>query len=72
MNKTVKIEGMTCGHCVSSATKALEAIEGVTNVNVELEKKMASIEVGAEISDDTIRNAVKSVGYSVTSIEQES
>ena len=72
MKKRAKIEGMTCGHCVASVTSALQAVEGITNVNVDLEKKTATVETGAEVSDDAIGSAVKSVGYSVTSIEQES
>ena len=72
MKKAVKIEGMTCGHCVASVTSALEAVEGVAQVSVDLEKKTATVETGADISDDTIGSAIKNVGYTITSIEQES
>jgi copper chaperone len=40
--KTLKIEGMSCGHCVKAVTDALSAINGVADVNVSLEEGTAS------------------------------
>ena len=67
MKKTVKIEGMMCQHCVKAATKALEAVEGVTGVTVSLEEKQAVVEGTA--SDEALTAAVVDAGYEVTGIE---
>ncbi len=67
MKKTVKIEGMMCQHCVKAATKALEAVEGVTGVAVSLEEKQAVVEGTA--SDEALTAAVVDAGYEVTGIE---
>ena len=67
MKKTVKIEGMMCMHCVAHVKKALEALEGVTEVEVSLEDKQAVL--AGEVSDDAIRAAISEAGYEVTGIE---
>ena len=67
MKKAVKIEGMMCQHCVKAATKALEAVEGVTGVTVSLEEKQAVVEGTA--SDEALTAAVVDAGYEVTGIE---
>jgi len=59
----VKIKGMSCQHCVASATKALEEIPGVSGVQVDLGRGEASFE--GEVSIDTIKKAIKKVGYEV-------
>ena len=43
MKKTISIEGMSCNHCVAHVKEALEGLEGVTSVKVNLDKKCASI-----------------------------
>lgn len=63
--KTIMIEGMQCNHCKASVEKALEAIEGVTNVEVNLENKTAIIEATKDISDNKIREVVEEAGYTV-------
>ncbi|MGI5900005.1 MAG: heavy metal translocating P-type ATPase [Christensenellales bacterium] len=65
MNKTVKIEGMTCKNCVAHVKKALEAMDGV-QANVVLEDNAAYVTGSA--SDDAIRAAVTDAGYEVISI----
>ena len=67
MNKTMKIEGMSCGHCSGRVEKALNAIEGVS-ATVDLEAKTASISLQKEVSDDVLRKAVEDAGYEVVSI----
>lgn len=67
MKKTVKIEGMMCQHCVKAATKALEAVEGVTGVAVSLEEKQAVVEGAA--SDEALTAVIVDAGYEVTGIE---
>ena len=68
MKKTMKIEGMMCQHCVAHVTKALQGIEGVTSVEVNLKKKTAVVDLGAEVSDATLTAAITDAGYEVKKI----
>ncbi len=43
---TIKIKGMSCNHCVMAVTKALNEIEGIKNVKVDLAKGEADLDVG--------------------------
>lgn len=68
MNTTINITGMTCGHCVSSVTEELTEIDGVENVEVNLNKGGASSTVitsSRELSSDEINDAVTEAGYQV-------
>ena len=69
-NLNVKIEGMSCNNCVRHVTEALEELEGVTGVQVNLEQKYALV-TPAEISQDAIKAAVEEAGYEVTGISAE-
>ncbi len=69
MKKMIHIEGMSCGHCQASATKALANIEGVSNIMVSLEEKNATLNVSDQVSDDMLREAIVDAGFEVTSIE---
>lgn len=61
----VKIEGMTCQHCVRAVKEALAEVPGVTNIeDIDLETGMASIEGDAEL--DTLIAAVKDAGYTAS------
>lgn len=62
---TVKIKGMRCGHCVGAVTKALEAIEGITNVKVDLAKGEAAYDEGKPVKIDKIRAAISAIGFEV-------
>ncbi len=66
--KTITIEGMSCGHCSARVEKALNAIEGV-KATVDLENKTAKVICDEKISDDVLKNAVEEQGYTVLSIE---
>ena len=68
MNKTVKIEGMSCSHCTSAVKKVLSALDGVTAVDVSLDDKQAVVEMSAEVADDILRAAVVDEGFEVTGI----
>ena len=68
MKKTMKIEGMMCQHCVAHVTKALQGVEGVTSVEVNLKKKTAVVDLGAEVSDATLTAAITDAGYEVKKI----
>lgn len=68
MKKTLKIEGMMCQHCVAHVTKALQNIDGVTNVEVNLKKKTAVVELSGLVKDETMISAVTEAGYTVKKI----
>ena len=65
---TMKIEGMMCPHCQAAVTKALNALEGV-KAEVNLEKKEAYVEAGANVSKEELAKAVTEAGYEVLSVE---
>jgi copper chaperone CopZ len=60
---TIKIKGMRCGHCVGSVTKALEAIEGVSNVKVDLAKGEAVYDESTPVKIVTIKAAIDAIGF---------
>lgn len=70
MKKTISIEGMSCNHCVAHVKEALEGLEGVTSVKVNLDKKCASIESKSEVKDEGIKSVIEEAGYDVTKIEE--
>lgn len=64
ISTTFTIEGMTCGHCVKSATKALEAVSGVSSAHVELDSKQAEVEYDpAQTNEDALFDAVKQADF---------
>ena len=68
MEKTLKIEGMMCGHCEMHVKKALEAIDGVKNAEVSHETGTAVVTLEKDVSDDVLKKAVSDQGYQVTDI----
>ena len=68
MEKTLKIEGMMCGHCEMHTKKALEAIDGVTRADVSHKTGTAIVTLEKDISDDILKQAVADQGYQVTDI----
>ena len=60
MKKTMKIEGMMCGHCEATVKKALEGLDGVTSAEV--------IELSADVADDVLKKTVEDKDYKVTAI----
>ncbi len=68
MKKSLKIEGMMCQHCVAHVTKALQEIDGVTSVEVNLKKKSAVVLLEKEVADDIFRAAITEAGYQVVKI----
>ncbi|MCK9275922.1 MAG: heavy-metal-associated domain-containing protein [Syntrophales bacterium] len=63
--KKVKIKGMSCRHCVHTVEKALQEIEGIENVQVNLERGEATFEETKEIPMETIKENIKKAGYEV-------
>lgn len=68
MEKTISIEGMMCSHCTGRVQKALEAVAGVSKVEVSLENKNAVVTLAENVADDTLKAAVTDAGYEVKSI----
>jgi copper chaperone len=58
----IKIEGMTCGHCAMTITKELSGLGGVSNVQVEHEKGIATVEQDG-LSNDQLAEAITAAGY---------
>ena len=69
MTKTMKIEGMMCGHCEARVKKTLEAIDGVTEAVVSHEAGTAVVTLASDVADETLKDAVEAQDYKVTSIE---
>ena len=69
MEKTMKIEGMMCGHCEARVKKALEALPEVTEAAVSHESGTAVVTLSAAVSDDALKQAVEAQDYAVTSIQ---
>ena len=68
MTKTMKIEGMMCGHCEMTVKKALEALEGVEKAEVSHEKKEAIVTLFGDVSDDALKAVVEAKDYQVVEI----
>ena len=68
MTKTMKIEGMMCGHCEATVKKALEAIEGVNSAEVSHEAGTAVVELSEGVQDEVLQKAVEDKDYKVLSI----
>lgn len=68
MKKIVKIEGMSCEHCVQSVETALNTLEGVKSVVVNLNKKQAEIESNG-VDDEDIKKIISEIGFEVVGIE---
>ena len=71
MKKTVTVDGMMCAHCQMHVQKALEAVEGVKSVSVDLEKKQAYVELIAEVPDALLMDAITQAGYTPVSCMNE-
>ena len=69
MEKTLKIEGMMCGHCEARVQKCLEALSEVESANVSHESGTAVVTLNAEIADSILQKAVEDQDYKVLSIQ---
>ena len=68
MQKTMKIEGMMCGHCEATVKKTLEAIQGVEEAVVSHEAGTAVVTLSEEVLPDVLKEAVEAKDYQVTEI----
>ena len=65
MVTTLKVKGMTCQHCVMSVKKALGQLEGIQNVDVDLQKGEVRFENKRPVEPDCIVKAIEAAGYEV-------
>ncbi|MBQ6302677.1 MAG: heavy metal translocating P-type ATPase [Clostridiales bacterium] len=68
MEKTIKIEGMMCGHCEATVKKALEALDGVVSADVSHDRGNAVVTLEKDVADDIITKAVEDKDFKVTGI----
>lgn len=69
MEKTMKIEGMMCGHCEARVKKVLEALPEVDSVLVSHENDTAVVTLNAPLADEVLKNAVEAQDYKVIEIK---
>ena len=69
MTKTMKIEGMMCGHCEARVKKTLEAIPGVAQAEVSHETGTAVVTLHEAVADEALKKAVEEQDYKVTEID---
>ena len=68
MIKEIKIEGMHCPNCVAAVKRELEALEGVSKVDVSLEEAQAIVDAEG-VSDETLQAAIEDIGFDVVEIK---
>lgn len=66
----VAIDGMVCGNCQSKVDKALNSIDGVKSVNIDLDKKMATLLCETNVTNQSISSAIIDAGYTIIKIQR--
>ena len=67
-HKNIQVEGMTCDHCVETVTKAVNSLDGIRQVSVDLDKKQVSVDFDESQTDpDIISSKIIEVGFEVVS-----
>ena len=69
MTKTMKIEGMMCGHCEARVKKTLEGIAGVASADVSHTAGTAVVTLSEDVANDVLKQAVEDQDYKVISID---
>jgi copper chaperone len=67
MSDVLKVKGMSCQHCVMSVTKALNQLEGIQNVQVDLQKEEVRFDNTKALALNRIEKAIEEAGYEVIS-----
>ncbi|KLE04448.1 ActP protein [Aliarcobacter butzleri L353] len=65
MQKILKVDGMTCGHCKARVEKVVSAIDGVDSVEVDLASKNVTVKMSKDISEQTLSDVIVDAGYEV-------
>jgi copper chaperone len=63
--KTIKVKGMSCNHCVKAVTAALEAVDGVEDVKISLEKGEATFDEMKPVDMSVIKEKIRKAGFDV-------
>jgi copper chaperone len=66
MTTTVKITGMTCGHCVAAVKSALQAVPGIKSFDVKIGE--ATVESEGTLDSAVVKHAIEEEGYEVVSV----
>ncbi|MGH9156875.1 MAG: heavy-metal-associated domain-containing protein [Acidimicrobiales bacterium] len=62
---TYLVDGMTCAHCVASVTDAIQTLDGVTGVTVDLDTGTVTVVAADQPDDGAVRTAVTEAGYEI-------
>jgi copper chaperone len=65
MASALKVKGMSCNHCVMSVTKALDKLDGIKNVKVDLQKGEVSFDNTKVIGSEKVEKAITDAGFEV-------
>jgi copper chaperone len=65
MSSVLKVKGMSCQHCVMSVTKALNQLDGIKNVQIDLAKGEVRFDNTKSVASDQIQKAITDAGYEV-------
>jgi copper chaperone len=67
-HQAIHVEGMTCGHCVETVTQAVNSLEGVSRVDVDLDKQQVAVDFDENRTDlVAISSKIIAVGFQVVS-----
>jgi len=61
----IKVDGMSCEHCVKAIKKAVSALSGVSDVAVDLKAKTVTVEHGPALQLEQIKTEIKDQGYDI-------
>ncbi len=65
MEKTLKVEGMSCAHCVAAVERALKEIDGVTGAKASLDEKNVVVVLEKDVPSGVLKAAIEEEGYDV-------
>lgn len=68
MNYQANVEGMSCSGCANAVKSAFLNIEGVSQVDVDLENKRATVESSSKLTKDQLEGALAATNYTVKSV----
>ena len=63
MMKTLKVNGMHCGHCKAAVEEAAAKVPGVANPLVSLDEKVLRYEEDGPVDMDALKTAISSIGF---------
>ena len=67
-HQEIQVEGMTCGHCVETVTQAVNSVQGISQVSVNLETKQVTVDFDESLTNvDTISSKITEAGFEVVS-----